>query len=37
LLRFVLPTAIGQVVVRDDVEEGTILEALLAHCPIAQA
>ena len=31
LVRFVLPTAIGQVVVRDDVEEGTILEAL--RCP----
>jgi 3-dehydroquinate synthase len=31
LVRFVLPTAIGQVVVRDDVDEGTILEALRAH------
>jgi 3-dehydroquinate synthase len=36
LLRFVLPTAIGRVVVRDDVEEGTILEALRAHTPAAQ-
>ncbi len=31
LVRFVLPTAIGQVVVRDDVDEGTILEALRVH------
>ncbi|MEB3318618.1 MAG: 3-dehydroquinate synthase [Cyanobacteriota bacterium] len=37
LVRFVLPTSIGQVVVRDDVEEGTILEALRTHCPIVQA
>jgi len=31
LVRFVLPTAIGKVVVRDDVDAGTILEALLSH------
>jgi 3-dehydroquinate synthase len=31
LVRFVLPTAIGKVVVRDDVDEGTILEALRSH------
>ena len=36
LVRFVLPTAIGRVVVRDDVEEGTILEALRAHSTNAQ-
>jgi 3-dehydroquinate synthase len=36
LVRFVLPTAIGRVVVRDDVEEGTILEALRAHSPNPQ-
>ncbi|MFN9661141.1 MAG: 3-dehydroquinate synthase [Cyanobacteriota bacterium] len=36
LVRFVLPTAIGQVVVRDDVDEGTILEALRAHSPTPQ-
>ena len=33
LVRFVLPTAIGSVVVREDVDEGTILAALHAHCP----
>jgi 3-dehydroquinate synthase len=35
LVRFVLPTAIGQVVIRDDVDEGTILETLRIHqaCP----
>jgi len=32
-VRFVLPTAIGCVMVRDDVAEGTILEALRAHSP----
>lgn len=37
LVRFVLPTAIGRVVVRDDVDEGTILEALRAHTSPAQA
>ncbi|MFN9244236.1 MAG: 3-dehydroquinate synthase [Cyanobacteriota bacterium] len=31
LVRFVLPTAIGKVVVREDVDEGTILEALRTH------
>jgi 3-dehydroquinate synthase len=31
LVRFVLPTAIGQVVMRDDVDEGTILETLRIH------
>ncbi|MFM1799919.1 MAG: hypothetical protein RLZZ117_2197 [Cyanobacteriota bacterium] len=31
LVRFVLPTGIGQVVIRDDVDEGTILEALRTH------
>jgi 3-dehydroquinate synthase len=31
LVRFVLPTAIGQVVIRDDVDEGTILETLRIH------
>jgi len=31
LVRFVLPTAIGQVVIRDDVDEGTILEAMRIH------
>jgi 3-dehydroquinate synthase len=31
LVRFVLPTAIGRVVVRDDVDEGTILEAVRTH------
>lgn len=31
LVRFVLPTAIGKVAVRDDVDAGTILEALLSH------
>jgi 3-dehydroquinate synthase len=31
LLRFVLPTAIGLVVIRDDVDEGTILETLRIH------
>ena len=31
LVRFVLPAAIGQVVIRDDVDEGAILEALRAH------
>ena len=31
LVRFVLPTAIGTVVLRDDVAEGTILEALHTH------
>ncbi|MFN9644591.1 MAG: 3-dehydroquinate synthase [Cyanobacteriota bacterium] len=36
LVRFVLPTAIGRVVVRDDVDEGTILEALRAHTSPAQ-
>jgi 3-dehydroquinate synthase len=33
LVRFVLPTAIGHVVIREDVAEGTILEALHAHSP----
>jgi 3-dehydroquinate synthase len=37
LVRFVLPTAIGKVVVRDDVDEGTILEALRAHSTADQA
>ena len=36
LVRFVLPTAIGKVVVRDDVDEGTILEALRTHSPSPQ-
>ena len=31
LVRFVLPTAIGKVVVRDDVDEGTILEVVRLH------
>jgi 3-dehydroquinate synthase len=31
LVRFVLPTAIGQVVIRDDVDEGTILETMRIH------
>ncbi|MEB3243760.1 MAG: 3-dehydroquinate synthase [Cyanobacteriota bacterium] len=31
LVRFVLPSAIGRVVVRDDVDEGMILEALRLH------
>lgn len=31
LVRFVLPTGIGSVVVRDDVDEGTLLEALRLH------
>ena len=31
LVRFVLPTTIGQVVIRDDVDEGTILETLRIH------
>jgi 3-dehydroquinate synthase len=33
LVRFVLPTAIGAVTLRDDVAEGIILEALRAHAP----
>jgi 3-dehydroquinate synthase len=37
LVRFVLPTAIGQVVLRDDVEEGTILETLRVHSSSPQA
>ncbi|MEB3333961.1 MAG: 3-dehydroquinate synthase [Cyanobacteriota bacterium] len=37
LVRFVLPTAIGSVVVRDDVDEGTILEALRCHSQPLQA
>lgn len=35
MVRFVLPTAIGRVVVRDDVDEGTILEALRGLPPSA--
>jgi 3-dehydroquinate synthase len=31
LVRFVLPTGIGQVVIRDDVDEGTILETMRIH------
>jgi 3-dehydroquinate synthase len=37
LVRFVLPTAIGSVVVRDDVDEGTILEALRCHSQPVQS
>lgn len=37
LVRFVLPTAIGKVTLRDDVAEGTILEALRCHSTPAPA
>jgi hypothetical protein len=37
LVRFVLPTATGSVVVRDDVDEGTILEALRCHSQPVQS
>jgi 3-dehydroquinate synthase len=37
LVRFVLPTAIGKVSLRDDVAEGTILEALRCHSTPAPA
>ncbi|MFN9631791.1 MAG: 3-dehydroquinate synthase [Cyanobacteriota bacterium] len=37
LVRFGLPTAIGSVVIRDDVDEGTILEALRCHGEPLQA
>ncbi|MFM9086960.1 MAG: 3-dehydroquinate synthase, partial [Cyanobium sp.] len=37
LVRFVLPTAIGKVSLRDDVAEGTILDALRCHSMPAPA